>query len=142
MQVVDDPLMAEEQARAESFAAEEAQWGEKKLEPYTSGREGLFSQLRLAAGALPLGRVVDDMDAFFPDAVRILYLCSHTPEEWRGLRGDLLVWQEKIEEWGNEHVPLAKKSEAVTLAMNILATAYVGEHVPVSRHGKTPSAKK
>jgi hypothetical protein len=112
------------------------------LEPYGSGRESLFVQLRAAAGAPPLRDTVGTTDDFFPDAIRILYLCSHTPEDWREHRRDPARWLEHVEAWAETAIPLSMKADAASCAMNILSRAYSGEHIPVSRHGRTPGAKK
>jgi hypothetical protein len=140
--VTEDPDLAAMKDREEAFASEEPTWQGKPLLPYTSSREVLFTQLRAAGGAPPLRESIASTDEFFPDAIRILYLCSHTPEDWREHRGNTGAWLEHIEAWADEAIALSQKAEAAATAMNILSRAYSGEHVPVSRHGKTPGAKK
>jgi hypothetical protein len=140
--VTEDPDLAAQTAREESFTSEDPTWQGKPLHPYSSGRESLFIQLRAAAGAPPLSQAVATTDDFFPDAIRVLYLCSHTPEEWREHRRDTSAWLEHVEAWADGAIPLSQKADAAATAMNILSRAYSGEHVPVSRHGKTAGAKK
>jgi len=140
--VTEDPDLAAQTAREEAFSSEEPTWLGQPLHPYSSGRESLFVQLRAAAGAPPLRDVIADTDSFFPDAIRILYLVSHRPEDWREHRGNVAGWLEQIEEWADGAIPLSQKAAAAATAINILSRAYSGEHIPVSRHGKTPGAKK
>lgn len=140
--VTEDPELKAMEERGEAFASEEPEWMGKPLEPYSSGRESLFVQIRAAAGAPPLRETIRTTDDFFPDAIRILYLCSHTPENWREHRRDPARWLEHIEDWADGAIPLHLKKNAASTAMNILSRAYSGEHIPVSRHGRTPGAKK
>ena len=141
--VTEDPAMREqEQAREDAFNAEPDEWQGQPLQAYGSGRESLFTQIRAAAGAPPIRETVETTDAFFPDAIRVLYLCLHQPEEWREHRRDAAAWLEHIEAWADDAVPLHLKAEACAVAMGILSRAYANEHVPVKRHGKTPAGKK
>lgn len=143
--VTEDPELAKQAAasREEAFTAEEATWQGQTLHPYGSGRETLFTQLRAAAGAPPLRDCIGTTDDFFPDAIRLLYLCLHTPEEWREARQTgAAAWMEHIEAWADGAIPLALKAEACATAMGILSRAYANEHIPVTSHGKTPGAKK
>jgi hypothetical protein len=138
--ITEDPELAKQ--RVDAFSAEEEQWNGQTLQPYTSSREVLFEILRGATNAPPLALTCQSIDAFFPDAIRILYLCSHTPDDWRHLRNTPQEWQEKIEEWADTAVPLARKGEAVNTAMRVWNRGYANEHIPVARTGRTPGAKK
>ena len=77
--ITEDPDLAAQTAREDAFTSEEPTWQGQPLHPYSSGRESLFTQLRAAAGAPPLREAIADTDSFFPDAIRVIYLCSHTP---------------------------------------------------------------
>ena len=133
-----DEITAEEAARTAAFDAD-PEWNGHPLHPFSSGRESIFSQLRLSVGAPPLEAVFEDVDAFFADAIRILYLCSHAPEDWRHLRRRPAEWQEAIEAWGVEAVPTHRKQEALRVGMNILTTAYRNQHVPApAKPGQKP----
>lgn len=138
--VIEDPAIQaaadhDQEAREAAFLAV-PEWHGVPLVPFSSGRESLFSMLRYLAVAPALETVVDDADAFFPDAIRILYLCSHQPEDWRALRRDPLLWQERIEAWADAAIPLHQKGEALLLAMQILGDAYRNRHEPMAdSHG-------
>lgn len=142
--VVDDPDLAKptestaSEARENAFLSVPGDWNGIPLRPYSSGRESLFSQLRHQAGAPPVNQALDDIDAFFPDAIRILWLCTHDPADWRQHRRDPGVWQEIMEQWADDHIPLARKGEAIMVAMNILTEAYTNRHEPVSSSHAAP----
>ena len=51
-------------------------WNDQKLHGFSIERYGVFVSHRVAMGAPRLGQVLADPDAFFPDALRILFLCS------------------------------------------------------------------
>ncbi|MFT3991057.1 MAG: hypothetical protein QM680_06560 [Luteolibacter sp.] len=143
---VEDPELnqrqeAEEKQREEAFYSE-FMWKGKELQPFSSGRESLFHQIRLAAGAPDFASVLDDVDAFLADAIRILYLCSCEPQDWRHLRSTPLLWQEEIENWGDFFVPNNEKAQAVLLAMQILEKAYLNRHEPAPETGARKSLGK
>ena len=76
--------------------------------------------------------VAMDRDAFFGDAVRILYLCSHTPEDWRAYRGDLVAFQEHlIDPWGDENLSTADEAELFILTLRIWNRAHENEPEPM-----------
>lgn len=100
------------------------------LHGYSSGREALFYKLRAADGALPLAKTLEHLTTFLADAIKILWLCSHEPADWRMLRGNLPLFLETIEAWGDVNVPRAKHVEAVNLALQIFNEAGVNRAVP------------
>ena len=102
----------------------------KLLHGYSSGREALFYKLRAADGALPLAKTLEQLTTFLGDAIKILWLCSHEPSDWRLLRGELPLFLETIEAWGDLNVPRAKHVEAVNLALQIFNEAGVNRAVP------------
>jgi hypothetical protein len=57
-------------------------------------------------------------------------LCSHEPQDWRSLRGDLALFLEAIEAWGDVNVPRSKHVEAVNLALQIYNEAGINQAVP------------
>jgi hypothetical protein len=135
---------AAEQERQEAFEAEYLWdvWDERRnefvptaLHPYTSGREALFYRLRLADGALSLSKTLSDVPSFLGDAIKILYLCSHTPEQWRALRTNTTQFLEEIDAWGDVNVPRAKQVKATLLALNIFNHAGATQAVPEPAEG-------
>jgi hypothetical protein len=105
-------------------------WEPVVLHGYSSGREALFYKLRAADGSLPLSRTLEQLTTFLSDAIRILWLCSHDPQDWRALRGDLALFLEAIEAWGDVNVPRSKHVEAVNLALQIYNEAGINQAVP------------
>ena len=110
-------VLGDPKAKMESLQSNH--WETYALEEYTGAREGLFHRLCEADVPLPPLKELQNLDAFFPAAVKLLYLCSHKPEEFRDLRGDTGRFLEAIDAWGNVNVPREKRGEAVTLALRI-----------------------
>ena len=132
--VFHDPAAPEETAadlreRQAAFDAEFV-WDDKPLFAYTSSRDSLFLQLRVSMGAPSLEAVMRDIDAFQADAIRILWLCHHAPDDWAQLRMSPHKLQARIDEWGDTHIPRHKAPEAVALAINIYAAAFRNRHAP------------
>lgn len=100
------------------------------LHPYSSGREALFYKLRAADGSLPLARTLEQLTTFLSDAIKILWLCSHEPRDWRLLRGDTALFLEAIDAWADVNVPRSKHVEAVNLALQIFNEAGINQAVP------------
>jgi len=137
--VPDAVIHAAQEEREAAFDAEHSWpvWNEQRscfepvtLHGYTSGREALFYKLRAADGALPLSKTLEQLTTFLGDAIKILWLCSHEPADWRALRGDLPAFLEAIEAWGDRNVPRNKQVEAVNLALQIFNEAGVNQAVP------------
>lgn len=105
-------------------------WNGRELLPFSIGREALFSQLRTAVGAPPIHAAVRDFDAFLADALRLIFICSMTPEQLRPLRRDAVVFQEAVESWADANVKPSQRAEAVALGINIYADAHATEHEP------------
>jgi hypothetical protein len=123
------PNDADEKARQAAFDAEYI-WHGKALLPFSSSREALWLQLRAMAGAPSLGFALAEVDSFLADAQRILFLCSHEPEEIRMLRADPLSFQEAIDKWADENISRLEKTEATTLALRIYNQSYENQHEP------------
>jgi len=132
-------LEAAQQERDTAFDAEHTwpiwnaalnTWEPVVLNGYSSGREALFYKLRAADGSLPLSRTLEQLTTFLSDAIRILWLCSHEPQDWRALRSDLTLFLEAIEAWGDVNVPRSKHVEAVNLALQIYNEAGINQAVP------------
>lgn len=79
--IIDDsvPDPAAEATREAAFDAAPS-WHGRPLLPFSSSRKSLFLQHRLAMGAPELSKCMRDLDAFFADAVRLIFLCSYAPE--------------------------------------------------------------
>ena len=132
-------LNAAQTERENAFEAEYTWpvWKEEKccfqpalLYGYSSGREALFYKLRAADGALPLSKTLEQLTTFLADAIKILWLCSHEPADWRMVRGDLPLFLETIEAWGDVNVPRSKHVAAVNLALQIFNEASINKAVP------------
>lgn len=117
-----------EQAREAAFNREGYEWHGLPLIGLTSGRWSLFVQQRAAVTDLPF---LDAMmgDGWFADAIRILYFCATEPKDWAGHRRDSLGWQEEIERWADQHVPLHERIAAEALAFQIYQDSNINRHV-------------
>jgi len=123
---------AERQAAFDSAFA----WHGVELHPWTSSRDSLFAQHRLAIGAPSLDSCLGDLDAFTGDAHRILWLCSHTPADWSILRISPAALQNAVDAWADDHIPVRESLAASRLALDILTAARRNEHEAVA-----PTAK-
>lgn len=88
-------------------------WKGKPLEAFTLGRQSLAEEL--ATYRMPLGKTGAANEAYMPNVWAVLWLCTHTPPEWRILRTQPLVWWEHIEAWAEEHCPRPLWPEAILL---------------------------
>jgi hypothetical protein len=143
-QVVEDPALAQqekvaEKRREEAFSAE-PMWNGRPL-IWSISRESLFYAQRHAVGARDISEVIADIDAFFADAIRILWLCTHTPDDWRGLRTDLMGWQETMEKWADENITTKQKSSAVLTAWKILENTWEVTHETAKEPGARTQGK-
>lgn len=129
---------AAEAARQAAFDSAFA-WHGTELHPYSSSRDALFHQLRTSMGAPDFQRTLDDLDAFFGDACRILWLCSHLPEDWSILRCSPAALQCAIDAWADEHIPNPEAPSASLLALRIYTASLKNQHqsAPLDRkpHG-------
>ena len=116
--------------REAAFDAEFA-WRGAPLHPFSIDRESLFSEVRLANGAPPIVKTSADFDGFLADALRILFICSHTKDDFRPLRRDPIAFQEAIDAWAVENVARGEQSAAITLGIEIYVSSFATEHEPV-----------
>lgn len=119
-----------DETRRQAAYDSEFSWDGKALFGFSVSREALFGQLRLAMGGPPLSRCMSDSDAFQADAQRILFLCSHPPEIYNRLRGDMSQLQNAVDSWADQRIPPNRKIEAETLAMKIWLAAQENRHEP------------
>lgn len=125
LRVREDP---EDARRRQDAYDAEFEWNGEVLKPYTSSRDGVFGQLRLAMGAPPLPQCFADTEAFYADAVRILWLCSHGPMDWNRLRQNPVALQSAIDEWGDKNVDGGQKGAASHLALMLYLAAQANRH--------------
>ena len=117
----------DERERQQAFDAE-FEWHGKTLLPWSSSRDSLFSQQRLAMAAPSLAACLEDTDAFVADAHRILWLCSHTPQDWSVLRVSPAALQNAIDAWADEHVPIREAYLASSKALEIYLASRRNQH--------------
>ncbi len=105
--------------------------------PFSIARETLFYSLRVAAGAPSFQSLMTQQMAFLGDALRILFLCSHAPEQFEHLRSDPMQFIHAIEKWGDTNVTRDENVELVTLAWKIFNDSNVTAAQPVPRDGNS-----
>ena len=115
--------------REEAFQSEFS-WRGERLHGFSVSRSALFLQHRVSMGAPDLQACLDDMDAFFADACRILWLCSHKPEAWTLLRCSPGALQAAIDRWTDENITGSEQSAATLLAFRIYAASTRNQHEP------------
>lgn len=129
----DDQPVAAPPAAAGAAAAGPHKWQRWLYDPVTRARrqeeyelleykrsiEDLWHRLCHADIPIPMGDVMSNLDAFASCAIKLLYLLSHAPWEYRHLRDDTGLFIEAIEAWGDENVPRARTQELIVMVMNI-----------------------
>lgn len=106
-------------------------WQGQPLQPFSVSRETLFLQLRVAAGAPPLYTAMADAEAWYADAVRIAWLCTHLPADWQELRARPLELQAAIDEWADTAIESARdKVDLVLLTLRLWNESQVNAHEP------------
>jgi hypothetical protein len=113
---------AAEERREQAFDANH-EWHGTKLHAWTVGREQLYFRLRAVDAAVPLHVALQNPESFLGDAIKILYLCSHEPREWRDLLTDVRAFVEAINVWAEDHVKRDEQSDVIDLANRILTDA-------------------
>lgn len=117
-----DPITGEQSPARPAAAKEEGfTFRGVRLHPFSFARSSLFAQHRLAMGAPSLRLVVEDVDAFLGDALRILWLCSHGPEDWAELRSSPPQLQVVMDNWADAGP--ADPVAAVLLGLQLYAGA-------------------
>jgi hypothetical protein len=112
-------------------------WNEQKLHGFSIDRYGIFVSHRVAMGAATLGRVLGDPDAFFPDALRILFLCSVEREPLLRLARNPEALEAAVYAWAAEAVPMARRYDAEGTALEIFNAVYANQHRPAPpAHGR------
>jgi hypothetical protein len=89
-----------EQKREMAFDAQFSFRGQP-LHPYTLSREVIVAEL-MGVRIKPTASASDA--AFLPEAMAIIWICLHTPKDWRLFRQDAIAFWEVIEAWGDANV--------------------------------------
>lgn len=87
-------------------------WNDKPLEGFTTARQALAAQLNSHTPGIGANATEE---AYMPGAWSVLWLCTHTPDQWRHLRNQPALWWEEIEAWAETHCPRDKWTEALDL---------------------------
>jgi hypothetical protein len=124
----------EERAREEAFDGVHL-WNGEELHGFSIDRYGIFVSHRVAMGAPRMGVVLSDPDAFFPDALRILYLCSVEAGTLRKLAREPEALEAAVYAWAAEAVPMNRRYEAEGVAIQIFNGVYVNQHEPAAPSG-------
>ena len=128
-----------EKARDDAYHAVHS-WRGVVLKPFSRGREDLWK--RLCAADLPLPpnfSIRENLPAWTGHATKLLYLCSHDPEDFAHLRADTPAFLEAVDEWGDETISREDEIEAVILALKIHNDAHVTMAIPRPSDRKTDS---
>ena len=116
-----------ETAREEAFSAEFF-WDGQQLEPLSLERYNVFVSQRLAMAAPALGIAIKDGAGFFPDALRLLWLCYQPPRVITQLRGTPAAMQEAIEAWAAQNAPVHRSAEVLDLGIRLFNSAFENRH--------------
>ena len=124
--LLDDDESAE--ARREEAYDEDFFWAGQELAPFSIERYSIFVTQRNALAAPPLGEALRDGGAFYPDALRILWLCSVERSIAQGLRRYPEEMLDAIEAWAESHAPLHLAQQVLVLGIRIFNAAFANRH--------------
>lgn len=139
-EIINDPLPApppapsaitdapEEIKDREDAFDDEPVWNGTPLLPFSIERYSIFVSQRLSMNAPPLIRAVRDGAGFYPDAIRILWICSTADDELSLVRKDPDLMQALMDRWAADHCPIHLATEAVTQAISMFNNANVNRH--------------
>lgn len=116
-----------EETREEAFSAEHY-WNEQLLHPLSIERYNIFVSQRLAMAAPTLGQALHDGAAFFPDALRLLWLCSQPSTVLGRLRAQPGAMQDAIEAWAAEQAPVHRSAEILDTGIRLFNSAFDTRH--------------
>lgn len=103
---------------------------------YSLSRETLYHRLSAIDAPIPLDAEIGSLDALAGSAFKILFVCSHTPEQLIAMRQNLPKMLLQIDEWVDKTIPRTKVMEATSLGLRIHNAK--NKHLAVAR----PSDKK
>lgn len=106
---------------------EGGEWEHYELREYKRSVEDLWHRLCEADAPIPLADALGNLDAFAGHAIKMLYLLSHEPWQYRHLRADTPLFLEAVEQWGEVNVPRERTVAAVTLALKIHNAAHAAD---------------
>lgn len=134
----EDPTTAQE--REAAFDAIFS-WNGKPLHPFSIERYCAFLSHRAAIGAPTLLAAIKDGCGFYPDAIRILWLCSSKPPEILTLRRDPERMEEAIQQWAETYAPPPQAMQIITTALDIWNSATTNQP-EVRTHSSSASGRK
>ena len=116
------------EADREAAFSDEYFWNETQLLPFSLERYNIFVTQRLAMCAPTLGAALQDGAAFFPDALRLLWLCSTPPETLSRLRSRPQDMQAAIEAWAADNAPVSRSTEVLDIGLKLFNSAFENRH--------------
>jgi hypothetical protein len=129
--------IAAEREREAAYSAQH-EWAGKTLTPFSISRKACWLQHRLSMGAPDLRRCLADLDAFFADACRILWLCSVQPDEFAAVRSNPDRMQAVIDAWTDANIPEGQQAAATLTAFRIYSAAVANRHIPAPSKNRNP----
>lgn len=133
--ILDD---SEDGTRETAFDAEFT-WRGRQLQPFSIERYTAFVSLRTAMGAPSLSAAFRDGLGFYPDAIRILWICTVTPDIISALRQFPQDMEAAALAWAETHAPIHLSRDAAMLGIRIWNAAH--DNKPDPRQPGTPQRK-
>jgi len=128
--IVDQQFADAAAADRQTAVLSSQQWHGTPLQPFTIRRETLYFRLRALNDSLPIHLVRKHPESFLQEAIILLWLCLHTPEDWNPMRGNAALLMEQIESWADQHLTRADQMPAIELALQILSSADSTRAIP------------
>lgn len=97
------------------------------LLPFSIDRYCAFLSHRAAMEAPSLLAAINDGYNFYPDAIRLLWLCSSKPSAILALKRDPESMEAAIQAWAAQHAPPPQAMDVITLALEIWNAAHTNQ---------------
>ena len=91
-----------------------------------------------AASSVTLGEVTGHFALYLPTAWKVLFLCSHRPEQFDHLRGSASAFLRAIESWAEQNVRPHQYQDACLLAQKLTSAHRSFVVIPRPRPGSDP----
>lgn len=115
---VDSGSNSDEQEKEEAFEGI-YHWKDQELRPYTPSARGTWERLCALDVPLPAGVELNHLEAYAPQAMKLIYLLSHPAESYAHLRGKPELFLAEVERWVDATCQHSDMIEGVILALRI-----------------------
>ncbi len=129
VKIVIDEAPEGEEEREEAFAGV-YEWKGQELLPYTPTKRGMWERLCVLDVPMPANVELKHLEAYVPQALKLLYLLTHPTEDYAHLRPRPTAFLSEIDRWIDATCSHADMLPAVNLALKVHNAALKNVAVP------------